>query len=147
MASESSTLCNNTFSAVLKHYGDSFDPSKAPVPHRTVACVMHAHGIIGNGGFRYLFEGDFPGDPGFNLTRQAYADIGAHGAVEAFNEAFAAFPGGVPPEDLAEREKLYLAKYPGFLAPVDKKYFDASPEVEEKLAAYIRANKASFKSL
>jgi hypothetical protein len=92
-----------------------------------------------------FFEGDFPGDPGFDLTRQAYADIGAQGAVEAFNEAFAAFPGGVPPKNLEEREKLDLAKYPGFLTPVDEKYFAASSEVEEKLATYIRANEASFK--
>lgn len=147
MSSESSNLCNDTFSAVLKHYGDSFDPSKVPAPHRTVACIMQAHGIIGNGGFRYLFEGDFPGDSGFALTRQAYADIDAQGAIEAFNEAFSAFPNGVPPKDLAEREKLYLAKYPGFLTPVDQKYFAASPEVEEKLAAYIRANETFFKGL
>ena len=108
---------------------------------------MHAHGIIGNGGFRYLLEGDFPGDAGFKLTRQAYAEIDAQAAVEAFNEAFAAFPNGEPPQDLAEREKLYLAKFPGFLTPVDKKYFAASAEVEEKLAAYIRAHAAAFNSL
>jgi len=145
--SEDLTFCNDTFTAVLKHHGDKFDPSTASIPHRTVACVMHAHGIIGNGGFRFLFEGDFPGDPSYKLTRQAYSDIGAQQAVEAFNEAFSAFPNGEPPQKLEERERLFLAKYPGFLTPVDKKYLSASHDIEAKLAAYIRANESAFKSL
>ena len=48
---------------------------------------------------------------------------------------------------LDERERLFLAKYPGLLTAVDKKYFDASRDVEAKLAAYIRANEADFRSL
>jgi len=32
-------------------------------PCRTVIIVRAAFGVIGNGGFQYFFEANFPGDP------------------------------------------------------------------------------------
>src|SRR5262245_12215143 len=96
-------LADTTFKRILKQYGDKVDPSKIPKPQQTVMLVYHSHGIIGNGGFQYLFEGDFPGDPGFLLTRQAYKTIGASDASAAFAKAFAVFPNSTPPADIDRR--------------------------------------------
>ncbi|MDA7504180.1 hypothetical protein N8553_04290, partial [bacterium] len=61
-------LADVIFDRILKEHGEDLDPSKISKPQQTVMLVYHSYGIIGNGGFQYLFEGDFPGDPEFLLT-------------------------------------------------------------------------------
>ena len=114
--------------------------------------VYHSHGIIGNGGFQYLFEGDFPGDPDFLLTRQAYKTIGASDASAAFEKAFAVFPDSTPPADINRRLKMWQSRYNLMDAIKDKSspdsmYFSAMNGVVEKLNAYIRSHEADFASL
>lgn len=104
-------LADATFKRILKKHGDDVDPSKIPKPQQTVMLVYHSHGILGNGGFQYLFEGDFSGDPEFLLTRQAYKTIGATDASAAFEKAFAVFPNSTPPANIERRLKMWQSKY------------------------------------
>jgi hypothetical protein len=148
----SADLAGETFERILKHHGDSIDPSKVPKPQQTVMLVYHSHGIIGNGGFQYLFEGDFPGDPEFLLTRQAYKTIGAEDASAAFEKAFAVFPASTPPADIERRLEMWQSKYDRMAAiedptSPDAMYFHAMDGVMDKLSAYIKANEAEFASL
>src|SRR5690606_34954955 len=87
------------------------DPSKIPKSHQTVMLVHHSYGILGNGGFQYLFEGDFTGDPELLLTRQAYKTIGATDASAAFEKAFAVFPNATPPDNIDRRLEMWRSKY------------------------------------
>ncbi len=66
--------------------------------------VWHSAGIIDNGGFEYLFAGDFPGDPDYQITAETYKTAGLLRGYEAFQEAFALFPKGRVPHDRAERK-------------------------------------------
>jgi hypothetical protein len=104
-------LAGATFDRILKQHGEGADPLKMPQSHRTAMLVYHSHGILGNGGFQFLFEGDFPGDPEFLLTRQAYKTIGAVAASAAFDKAFAVFPNSTPPADIDHRLKTWQSKY------------------------------------
>jgi hypothetical protein len=145
-------LADETFSAIFKRYGESMNPAKIPEEHRTVALVYHTHGIIGNGGFQYLFEGDFPGDPEFLLTRQAFKTIGATRASAAFEMAFAVFPKSTPPADIERRLEMWQAKYSLMDAikneqSPDAMYFAAMDETMQLLKTYIQANQDSFASL
>lgn len=145
-------LADATFERILKKHGESVDPSKIPKPQQTVLLVIHAHGIIGNGGFQYLFEGDFTGDPEFLLTRQAFKTIGATDASTAFEKAFAVFPNSTPPADIERRLEMWQSKY-NLMDAINNKsspdsmYFSAMNGVEEKLNAYIKANEVEFASL
>lgn len=145
-------IADEVFKRILKKHGDGVDPSKLPKAQQTVLLVYHAHGLIGNGGFQYLFEGDFPGDPEFLLTRQAYKTIGATSAVAAFEKAFAVFPNSTPPSDINRRIKMWQSKYNlvdslrDESAP-DSMYFSADDSVMEKLVDYIKANEGEFASL
>ncbi|MEO1529086.1 MAG: DUF4375 domain-containing protein [Planctomycetota bacterium] len=143
---------SDIFDRILKQHGDDVDPSKIPQPQQTVMLVLHSHGIIGNGGFQYLFEGDFPGDPGFLLTRKAYKTIGASDASAAFDKAFAVFPNSEPPADIERRLELWQSKYTladgiNDNTSPDAMFFDAMDGVMEKLDAYIKSNEAEFASL
>ncbi|QDT36529.1 hypothetical protein Pan189_08880 [Stratiformator vulcanicus] len=145
-------LADVTFERILKQHGDDVDPSKIAKPQQTVMLVYHSFGIIGNGGFQYLFEGDFPGDPEFLLTRQAYKTIGASAASAAFEKAFAVFPNSTPPADIDRRLEMWQSKYKLMDAIKDKSspdalYFDAMDGVMKKLNAYIKSNDAEFASL
>ena len=51
-------VVDETYKRIVKHHGEDIDPSKISEAHRTVLLVYHAHGILGNGGFQYLFEGN-----------------------------------------------------------------------------------------
>jgi hypothetical protein len=145
-------LADKTFKRILKKLGKDVDPSKLPKPLQTVMFVYHSFGILGNGGFQYLFEGDFPGDPEFLLTRQAYKTIGASDASAAFDKAFAVFPKSTPPANIDRRLKIWQSKY-NLLDSLkddtspDSMYFSAMDGVMEKLNAYIKTNNSVFASL
>jgi hypothetical protein len=68
------------------------DPRALPVPAQTVAVIYSAQGIVDNGGFRYFFEADWPGNPPYSMFSQAYQRIGALAAAERFEKAIAMFP-------------------------------------------------------
>jgi hypothetical protein len=145
-------LIDTTFTKILNHYGKNLNPSQIPEPHRTAILVLHAHGIIGNGGFPYLFEGDFPGDPEFLLTRQAFRAINATNASAAFQKAFAVFPNSTPPNEIDDRLQLWQSKYTLRDAIRDETspdgiYFNAMDETMRLLERYIICNELSFDSL
>lgn len=145
-------LADSTFKRILKEHGDDVDPSKIPKSQQTVMLVYHSYGILGNGGFQYLFEGDFTGDPEFLLTRQAYKTIGATDASAAFEKAFAVFPNATPPDNIDRRLKMWRSKYKLSDAwtddsSPDSMYLSAMDGVMQKLSDYINANASEFASL
>ncbi len=100
-------LCDELFKEIDDHYGSDLPAKDMPESPRTVILVWHATGIIGNGGFEYLFEGDFKGDPGFKLTHKAFETIGSDLAADALRDALALFPNGKMQTDLDERIAYY----------------------------------------
>ena len=67
-------LCNSVFGGLSRN---PIDVETCGEMERVVRLVWDSSGLIGNGGFHYLFEGDYPGDAGFVYTAAAYARIGA----------------------------------------------------------------------
>jgi hypothetical protein len=61
-------LRNRIVIGIANQYGEDIDVADLPEEHRIVLLVDTARGIIGNGGFNYLFEGTFNGDPHYLLT-------------------------------------------------------------------------------
>lgn len=157
-------ICSSHFDMVVTHYGDNPRACDLPVVHRTVLLAWAATGAMSDG-FEYLLSDDYRGDPGFKLTTQAFEDIGCQPAADAFKEALALFPGGVPMANLDERKKFFesvpkakrdelnnrfwavshdgklKAGYPG------EGDFNVVGEICRKLTAYIRAHAAEFASL
>ncbi len=143
---------NSTYDRILRQHGDDLQLNQIPKPQQAVLAVVNSHGLIGNGGFQYLFEGDLPGDPGFVITREAYKTIGATDAIAAFDKAFAVFPNSMPPADIDERLRLWQSKYnlsdslTDDTSP-DSLYLSAMDGVLIKLNDYIRGNPDAFADL
>jgi hypothetical protein len=140
-------LCNELFKLMINHYGEDFDVSKCKEKDKPVILVWHASGIIGNGGFQYLFEGNFEGDPYFAMTSAAFKTIKASKCAESVEEALKLFPDCKPPQDINKRLKIYQAVPETKREGIDKKFFSESSEVKALLANYIRENRAEFKHL
>ena len=137
-------LCRAVFNGLDKKYGNKIDATIYTQEARIVILADHARGIIGNGGFRYLFEGDFPGDPGFRLTLEAFETIGVRRAVSAFKKALAAFPNSRPPTDIETRIHFFIGIPYARRHKVDKEFWDADDEITQKLAKYIRFRRRAF---
>jgi hypothetical protein len=92
------SLCNKLYARLVEHYGgDDFDVSSCADEHQVVILAWQATGIIDNGGFRYLFEGYFKGDPYFERTAAAFNSIKASLCAEAVEEALGLFRHSMPP--------------------------------------------------
>lgn len=89
---EDFALCNRLFVRICEVHENRVDASAFTDEERTVYLVWGALGVIGNGGFRYLFESSIRGDPKYALIRQAFEEIGCGEAAEAFKQTLAAFP-------------------------------------------------------
>src|SRR5688572_26677297 len=133
-------LCNGVFMHITGRYGDELNVEKQTEPERVVTLVWHSSGIIGNGGFQYLFEGTFNGDPGFVLTAAAFRRIGCGEAAEAFEQALALFENNRPPSNIEHRLEIYQSVLEENRMRIDEKFWDAGSDLDAKLAAFIRAN-------
>jgi hypothetical protein len=114
---------------------------------RVVRLVWDSSGLIGNGGFHYLFEGDYPGDPGFIYTVAAYQRIGARAAYEALQGAFRQFPGGVVPSSIDGRLKVFESLPKDTWDRIERRYYDADKETERCLASFIRQHRSEYELL
>ncbi len=114
---------------------------------RVVRLVWDSSGLIGNGGFHRLFEGEYPSDLGFVYTAAAYKRIGAEAAYEALQDAFREFPGGVLPADIHERLKVFEFLPEGIWQEIERRYYDADKETERCLALFIRKHRSGYERL
>lgn len=65
------------------------DLTKVEPPLQTVAIIYTVQGMFDNGGFRYIFENDFPFSPPYSLFSDAYRRIGAIEAADLLDKAVA----------------------------------------------------------
>ena len=68
------------------------DPTKLPHVLQPVAILYTVQAMIDNGGFRYIFENDFPHTPPYSVFSNAYREIGAQAAADKLDRAVALFP-------------------------------------------------------
>ncbi len=138
-------LCDGVFCAIGDVAGNEIDAATEQEPCRTVTLVWHSGGIIGNGGFQYLFEGDFNGDPGYRITAAAYKNINANQSYEAFQEALSLFPDNRLPADIDKRLSIYQSHPKKTRDAIESKFFSADDEVKRLLAEFIRAHQDEFR--
>lgn len=133
-------LVDATFVKIGDRYGHWVDGSQYTPEERVIMLVWHSSGIIDNGGFEYLFSGDFDGDPDFKITAEAYKTVGLTRGYEAFQDAFKLFPNGKVPHESEERIRHYELAADSVRDEINTKHWkDGWEDLREKvLAKYIR---------
>jgi hypothetical protein len=140
-------LCDQLFLRIVAHYGDPVDVSKCKVAERVVLLVWQTYGIVDNGGFQYLFEGTYRGDPHFAKTATAFQAIPARKCAEAVGDALRLFPDSRPPIDIKQRLKVYHRASGAKREAIDDKFFSESENIKTILAKYVRENCEEFMHL
>ena len=141
-------VCEGVSSRIIDRYNNDVDVGKATQHESTVVLVWQSLGIIQNGGFRYLLECDFKGDPDFRKAARAFRTIGCQLSADAFDQVLALFPKEKPLPDMERRTRTYCRKFTGFPNPIDSQFFGArGDEIAKRLAHYIRQNASEFAHL
>jgi hypothetical protein len=138
-------LCNGVFCR-FADLNNEIDVDSYTEEERVVTLVWHASGIIGNGGFEYLFEGWFTGDAGYVYTAAAFKTIGATQSYGAFQRALGVF-GDQYPDDSAERDAVYHRVPEEERTAINRQFWDDEQNMTAALARYIRERRTRFREL
>ena len=141
-------LCNGVFCRFADR-NNTINVESYELPERIITLVWHSSGIIGNGGFHYLLEGDFNGDPNFVLTAAAYRSIGAEECYACFQDVMRIFPDCRLPSDIETRLEMYEAVPAEERWEIDLRFFNQlnQKEINRLLAKYIRNHKREISRL
>ena len=139
-------LCDGTFCLISEVFG-KLEVEKEVEPCRTIRLVFDSVGVIGNGGFHFLFERDYGGDPGFIHAAAGFKTIGAHRAYAAFKKALALFPRNSPPKDIEERLEIYESYDKATTDGIEQEFYSAGEEITRCLAKFIRENAGDIRLL
>lgn len=139
-----SDLADAVIRRIDRHYPDR-SLKVLSKPERIVYCAYVCTGIIGNGGFRYLLEAPFEGDPRLKYAFEAFKALDCPEAITAFRQTFAVFPDGFPPKDIKQRMKIYLKAMRKWPTDEDLLFFKATPYAA--IGRYIRARQEAFDHL
>lgn len=137
-------LCDGVFCALSD---TCIDAEQCCELERVVRLVWDSSGLIENGGFRCLFEGDYPGDSGFIYTVAAYKRVGARNAYDALRDAMRKFPDRLPPHDIAERMRIYDTRADSEWDEIADRFFEAKSEIVTCLAEFIRSHRVEYERL
>lgn len=130
--------CDNVWRNIINKYPKAKNASDYPVPEQTVILIWALSGIIGNGGFEYLFESDLPGDAGLILCKKALQVIGCSTAVELIEEVL----NRINAMDVSVSKHDRFMSIPEDLRDNwDARFWAEMDNINEKLASYITENK------
>lgn len=138
-------LCNGVFCSFADR-DNILHAARYEEAERIVTLVWHSTGIIENGGFHYLFESDFNGDPGYKLTAEAFKVIGAEAAYQAFNEIMSHFPNGLP-ANIKKRLELFEEIPDEETNRINTLFWSDLKNIETQLARYIRLHLEDVKRI
>lgn len=131
-------LCQATWKSIVDRYGDGAKATDYAPREWVVVAVWTVSGIVGNGGFEYLFESQLPADPDYQLSLDAFRAIGCKDALAAFEGALRLFPGGIVPHDGEERARVFVASPEEVRTALARRFWDAADAVVANLADFIR---------
>ncbi|MBL8857595.1 MAG: DUF4375 domain-containing protein [Planctomycetes bacterium] len=117
------------------------EPSRLQDPFRTVVVVYSAQGVIDNGGLRYFFGNDWPGQPPYSMVADAYRTIGASPEALAIEAGALLFPFPRPERDLVRRCEILDATESERIDALD---LSMQSDVWSLLAAYVLEHKEAF---
>jgi hypothetical protein len=121
---------------MLTSVGD--DMSRLPESVRIFLLVNGAQGVIDNGGYKYLFGQDWPGNPPYENFAVAYEAIGCIRQAADLRRVAASFPFSEPHLHKDERKAFIDARYDKstYCVPEWGDALCGDKEVWEKLATF-----------
>ncbi len=93
MDSPMADIIDETFNRLSSRYG-SFEEQIDTLPPviQNFLLVVSAQGVIDNGGYRYFFGADWPGNPPYSKFIDAYQSIGCEEQAKELERVVGTFP-------------------------------------------------------
>ena len=112
---------------------------------RMVVIVYSAWGLIGNGGFQYFFESNFPNDPSYEVFTQAFSSVGLTEIAVRFSQLVSLFPFEDPHKFPQKRQKFIDTQPSTFIALMAEleHLVYAHENIEETLNSFLQMADAS----
>lgn len=139
---EDFNVANGFFSLICGIHAGEFNADFYRPVERPIMLTWHAKGIIGNGGFAYLFEGEWPGDLDYQLTIDAHRAIGCDDQVRALEWAISEVSAAA---DRTKRRDAFVALPSATQNEINSLYWNEG--MERKISKYIRENKKLLEHL
>ena len=133
-------LVNGIYEQIGKKYGKGAHVTEFTDEERIVILVMLTTGIVANGGFQYLFEGEYNGDESFSLTLEAFRAIGCDKAAQVLKSALSLFPYSKPPQSIDKRLQIYNEYDKSVRDDLGSRFWAEHDQIVAFMAGYIRAN-------
>ena len=147
MDRESAIKCINVSLKAQQMLSDANDDMlRLPEPVRVFLQVNGAQGVIDNGGFRYFFEADWPGNPPYETFAAAYEAIGCWKQAAEIRRVAKTFPCADPHLHKELRNEYIQEQYDAETMSVGDwgDELCGDDEVWKKLAAYYDWHKPHF---
>ncbi|MBJ7575467.1 hypothetical protein [Luteimonas sp. MC1828] len=130
---------NDAVAAAYEHLASiGGDPLKLTEPFRTIVLADTALGLVGNGGFEYFFESDFPAHPDYSVFASAFQNLGLTYLADGLRRLVGLFPFQAPHQELDLRLAFLASPSPDFSAAAselnEQVWQDST--IEERLQAY-----------
>jgi len=132
------TVCNDAWKNIIEKYDKAAILTDFKEDERTIALIWTVTGIVGNGGFEYLFSSNLPGDENYELTLKAFEDIKCDEAVSILNDVRSLFPNGEIPPDPDMRMNFFNRVPEEIRDCLAVRFFNANSAIEDALAKYIK---------
>lgn len=112
------------------------------IHQRVILLAWAGRGIIGNGGFRYWYEGK--GEEETCDLAAAFRLLGCEAVAGACEQSIGVFPAGIPRDANTRRDLLGSLNWKG-LRDSERVVFRLKfPELMQRIARYIEANRKAF---
>jgi hypothetical protein len=138
------TLIDRVFDALVDRESVT-GPDSINDIERVVLLIVHASGIIGNGGFRYFFECDLP----LRATAEAYSRIGVETAATILFRLLDLFPRQTVPAEWEERMEIVdrlRGQHVQLFQKWESEFYSTDPFMERQLAGWIRVHDDVFRT-
>jgi hypothetical protein len=114
------------------------DPLKLTEPFRTIVLADTALGLIGNGGFEYFFQSDFPGCPDYSAFVAAFQNLGLTYLADGLRDLISLFPFRAPHQELDLRLAFLASPTPDFSSATSRlnEQVWQDSTIDERLQAY-----------
>ena len=105
-------IIDEIFNRLTTRYGEVEEQlDSLPLSAQIFIRVLAAQGVIDNGGYRYFFGADWPGNPPYSLFIDAYRAIGCGEQARELERVVGTFPFGDPHLHKGKRKWFMRTNY------------------------------------
>ncbi len=128
-------VCNSAWEMISAKYGNQSSATDYTDTERNIVLVWTVTGIVENGGFKYLFESELPGDCDLSFSIKAFGEIGCHEIEDLMKQVVDRVNSSG--KSIGSKIERYLTIPDGECDDYDAMFWDNIENITKRLAIYV----------